>query len=58
MDLSTLRGKAVFKGNATTIYIPILSVQNGKYSGKILFDSAEKKRAEVYRKVNRMLRGN
>ena len=58
MDLSTLRGKGAFKGNVTTIYIPILSVQNGKYSGKILFDSEERKRAEVYRKVNRMLRDN
>ena len=60
MDLSTLRDKGVFKENATTttIYIPILSVQNEKYSGKILFDSDERKRAEVYRKVNRMLRGN
>ena len=58
MDLSTLRGKDAFKGNVTTIYIPILSVQNKKYSGKILFDSAERKRTEVYRKVNRMLRDN
>ena len=58
MDLSTLRGKAAFKENTTTIYIPILSVQNEKYSGKILFDSVERKRAEVYRKVNRMLRDN
>ncbi len=58
MDLSTLRGKGAFKGNVTTIYIPILSVQNEKYSGKILFDSVERKRAEVYRKVNRMLRDN
>lgn len=58
MDLSTLRGKVAFKGNATTIHIPILCVQNGKYSGKILFDSDERKKAEVYRKVNRMLRDN
>ena len=58
MDLSTLRGKGVIKENTTTIHIPILSVLNGKYSGKILFDSDERKKAEVYRKVNRMLRDN
>jgi hypothetical protein len=58
MDLSTLRGNGIFKENTTTIYIPILSVQNGKYSGKVLLDSDERKRAEVYKKVNRMLRGN
>lgn len=58
MDLSTLRGKGAFKENTTTIHVPILSVLNGKYSGKILFDSAERKRTEVYRKVNRMLRDN